>query len=109
MLGPDLTGARTKGKDFLLKSILEPNAEISARFGTSVIETKEGENLVGIIADQNLSTITLRQRGGPIVWPVLNVQTVQNPSWSLMPDGLEQGLSTQDMADLLDYVMTATQ
>jgi hypothetical protein len=51
--------------------------------------------------------MTLRQPGGvQLVWPRLNVRSAQNPDWSLMPDGLEEGFSLQDMADLLQYLMT---
>jgi hypothetical protein len=34
---------------------------------------------------------------------VLSFQTMQ--AWSLMPEGLQEGLSPQAIADLLDYIM----
>lgn len=106
-LGPDLAGVRVQGKQKLLAAILEPSAEVSPPYATSVLETRTGETLVGIVAEDNLATVTLRQPGGAVaVWPRLNVQSLQSQPWSLMPDGLEQGLAAQDMADLLDYLMT---
>jgi putative heme-binding domain-containing protein len=105
--GPDLTAARAGGKEKILSSILEPSLSVVPAYSTWIVETKEGENLVGIKADDDLATITLRQPGGvQLVWPRLNVRSAQNPDWSLMPDGLEEGFSLQDMADLLQYLMT---
>jgi putative membrane-bound dehydrogenase-like protein len=106
-LGPNLAGARTKGKLFILGAILEPHASVAPEYATCVVETKEGENVVGIESDDNLTTITVRQpRGDQVVWPKSNVQSIRTTKWSMMPDGLEAGLSPQDMADLLDYLMT---
>jgi len=105
--GPDLTGARTKGKERLLEAILEPSTEISPAYATSVIQTQEGENLMGIVGDETSRTITVKQVGGNrAVWPWLNVRTINRERWSLMPAGIEQGLSAQDMADLLNYLMS---
>jgi putative heme-binding domain-containing protein len=104
--GPDLTGIRASGREKILTAILEPSLNVAPDYSTWIIETKEGENLIGIKTDDDLPTITLRQPGGvQVVWPRLNVRSAQNPNWSLMPDGLEQGLSEQDMADLIEYVM----
>jgi len=104
--GPDLRAARAIGKEQILDAILEPSQNVAPEYATWVVETKDGETLIGIKADDDLPTITLRQPGGvQLVWPRLNVRSAQTPNWSLMPSGLEQGLSAQDMADLLEYVI----
>ncbi|HWH70810.1 MAG TPA: c-type cytochrome, partial [Candidatus Sulfotelmatobacter sp.] len=106
-LGPDLTGARIHGKEKLLAAILEPKAGMSPQYAACLLQTKEGESLLGIPSEANAAAITLRQpKGVQIVWPRLNVQFLQPQPWSLMPENLEQGLAPQDMADLLDYLMT---
>lgn len=107
--GPGLVEIRPQGKEQALKAILEPNALVRDRYATWVFQTMDGDNLVGIKTDDNLASITLRQPGGRgVVCPRLNLRGFQMKTWSLMPLGLEQGLSTQDMADLLEYVFTAT-
>jgi putative heme-binding domain-containing protein len=64
--------------------------------------------LVGIKTDQGPSTFTLRQPGGIAkVWSMECVRSMETQPWSLMPEGLEQGMDTQDMADLLEYITTA--
>lgn len=106
-LGPDLLASRTKGKSALLTGILEPNASIPREYATCVVETKDNDNLVGILAEEGPVTLTLRQPGGiQQVWPKLNLEPVQVQDWSLMPEGLEEGLGSKDMADLLEYLLS---
>ena len=105
--GPDLTAARLGGKQKILNAVLEPNLNIAAEYATCIVETKGGENLIGIKREDGSSTITLRQPGGTqLVWPRFNTRNTQTPNWSLMPGNLAQGLSTQDMADLLEYIVS---
>lgn len=104
-LGPDLLRARTFTRQELLAKIVEPNANVRPDYTTQVVQSKDGENMVGIVSDENRWTLTLAQAGGNrLVWPQVNVGAITPRSWSLMPDGLEQGLGTQDMADLLEYL-----
>ena len=108
-LGPDLARAKLLGKEKLLSAILEPNLEITPGYATSVVETRGRDNLIGIVIDENEATITLRQPGDvEVVWPRRNIQSIQPQIWSLMPDGMEQGLTPQAMADLLEYIMMTT-
>jgi len=105
--GPDVTGARVFGKERVLSAILEPNAELRRKYLTYVVETMAGEPLIGLLGDENPTTITIQRLDrGPVVLPRTNLQYVQAQPWSLMPVGLEEGLTAQDMADLLEYIMT---
>jgi putative membrane-bound dehydrogenase-like protein len=109
-IGPDLSGVRLYGKEGALRAILEPNATSRSDSPTCVVTTAEGENLIGVMREENAATITLQPaRGGPIVLPRDNILSLQTQPWSLMPDRLEAGLTAQNMADLLEYVMTAAQ
>jgi putative heme-binding domain-containing protein len=105
--GPDLTTVGLKGKEKLLIKILQPGAVVSPQYATWIAETQAGENLVGLKESDNPTTVTLRQPdGAPAVWPRSNLQSLEKRPWSLMPAGLEEGLSLQDMADLLQYLIT---
>ncbi len=106
-IGPDLAEARIQGKPRLLASILQPSLEVRPDFQTQLVQTQGGENLVGIITDENQTTITLRRPEGlDLVWPRSNVEVISPQPWSLMPTGLENGLTLQSMADLLEYIAT---
>jgi putative membrane-bound dehydrogenase-like protein len=106
-LGPDLAGARVYGKEHALAAILQPNRKVRPNDSPYVVETGGGETLIGLLRDANSTTLTLRQPGGvAMVLPRANVPYLLAQPWSLMPTGLEAGLAPQDMADLLEYIMT---
>ena len=66
----------------------------------------QGEVVIGLLRDENALTISLQQLNGPpVVLPRANVRYAQAQPWSLMPEGLEEGLTRQGMADLLEYVL----
>ena len=96
-------------REEVLTAILEPNAGVRRDYLTYVVETADGESLMGILRDQNPATITLQGlNGAQVVLPRSNIQYLQAQPWSLMPEGLEAGLTPQGMADLLEYVATAS-
>lgn len=106
--GPDLAGVRVFGKERALSAILEPNAELRRQYLTYVVETTAGEPIIGLLRDENPTTITIQRLDrGPVVLRRTNLQYIQAQPWSLMPAGLEEGLTAQDMADLLEYVVAA--
>jgi putative heme-binding domain-containing protein len=106
-LGPDLVTVRNGGREKILTSLIDPNREMNGNFAACLIETKDGETLLGIVAGENASSVTLRMAGGmTTVLPRDRIATRQNQDRSLMPEGLEEGLSMQDMADLLEFVLT---
>jgi putative membrane-bound dehydrogenase-like protein len=104
-VGPDLESVRTAGKETIFNNILDPNREINQRFVTSEIKTKNDEDLVGIISNDAPNGITLRQANGIDTFvPRTQIRAVRQTGKSLMPEGLEAGLSAQDFANLLTYV-----
>jgi putative membrane-bound dehydrogenase-like protein len=108
-IGPDLVSARIYGKGRILAAILEPNAEVWRDFLPYVIETTEGETLIGLLRGDNAATVSLQPLNGrPVVLPRANIQDLQAQPWSLMPERLEEGLTPQGMADLLEYILRPT-
>jgi len=107
-VGPDLTTVRNAGKEKMLVNILDPNREVAPNYVAYAVETRGGDSLVGIIAAETASSVTVRQPfGKDTVVPRSDIRRVRSQQMSLMPEGLEQGLKPQDMADLLEFVFTA--
>lgn len=107
-VGPDLASVATSGKEKLLVSILDPNAEVAAAFVAYTVETKDGESQVGVLAGESPLHVLLKLPNGES--PRLRRETIsalRASDKSLMPEGMEEGLSAQDIADLLEFVATA--
>jgi putative heme-binding domain-containing protein len=107
-LGPDLVTVKNMGKEKLLVNILDPNREVRPEFVSYVVETKDADSLIGVVVTETATGVTLRQAyGKEDVIPRTNIRRMQSQGQSLMPEGLEAGLTPQDLADLIDYVETA--
>jgi putative heme-binding domain-containing protein len=105
--GPDLAEMRALSRDRLLSAIIQPSAEVPPQYLTYVIETKTGQIRIGLMQEQNPKTVVLKTTSGnELVLPRSNIQSVQPQPWSLMPEGLEQGLTPNTMADLLAYIFS---
>src|SRR6185295_6578004 len=104
-VGPDLAGARNGGKEKLLANILDPNVEVSPNYFAYVVETIEGDSYTGLIVNENASSVTIRQPLGiEVVVARAQLARMQASKLSLMPEGLEEGLTNGDLADLMDFI-----
>jgi putative heme-binding domain-containing protein len=105
-LGPDLETVKNSGKDKLLTNILDPNREVAPNYTAYVVETKDGDSQVGIIASETASGVTLRMAYGmEVAVPRDTIKSMRSAGLSMMPEGLEEGMKGQDLADLMEYVM----
>ena len=72
-----------------------------------LVETKSGESLVGIVTD-TASGVTVRKPfGKDTVVLRSDIKRIESQHISLMPEGVEDGMKPQDMADLLEFIFTA--
>ena len=107
-VGPDFASVANNGKEKLLTSILDPNAEVAAAYIAYSVETKRGETFVGVLAGENPASVALKMPNGETTHVAReNISSMRGSDKSLMPDGLEEGLSAQDVADLLEFMTHA--
>ena len=87
-------------------SILDPNREVAPDYVGYVVELNDGRTLTGIIAAQTPNSITLKQAGsGGEVILRSDIKEMKSSSLSLMPEGFEQSIKPEEMADLLAFLM----
>ncbi len=106
-LGPDLITVKSKGREALLTSILQPHQEVAPHYIAYDVTTKDGNAYTGIVVRDDATGLTLKiMGGGEIVLPRAQVRGSRSNGLSLMPEGLEAGLKPGDMADLLTFIET---
>ena len=89
----------------LLQDFLDPNRQIAPDYAAYEIIPKTGEPAVGLIASETAQRLTLRHPGAPdSSWARSEIREIRATGRSLMPEGLEEGLSHQDVADLLSFL-----
>jgi putative heme-binding domain-containing protein len=104
-VGPDLMPLGDKTPQDFLLAILDPSSAIEPRFIQYNIETKDGRSLSGIIRAETAGSLTLVQGGG-VEEKILRSDIVEKraSNLSLMPEGLEEGNTSQNFADLIAYL-----
>jgi len=109
--GPDLANVGEKfPKRELIRSVLEPSANIAVGYGTTVVETKDGEQHQGIVKEAGDSWVSLMGADGKLTrFENRDIKTQHTSTVSLMPEGLQNGLSFQDFTDLIAYLESLRQ
>jgi putative heme-binding domain-containing protein len=105
-LGPDLSEIGGKlGKDALYQSILEPSAGVSFGFEAWNLTLGNGDEAYGLIASETADEIAVKAVGGIVTrFKKSDVASRQQSRLSIMPAGLQGGMTTQEFVDLVEYL-----
>ena len=106
--GPALTEIGDKlPKAGLYHAILDPNAGISFGYEGWTIRTRDGQQLVGMIASETDDEIVMRLVGGiQRRVPKSTIAERKRMDTSLMPHGLERTMNEADLVHLVEYLST---
>ena len=109
--GPDLFAVGDKfGRRDLVDAVLTPSAVISPGYGTVIVETKVGEERQGILKQATDAGVQLMGADGKLVFiATADIREQRGSTLSLMPEGLQAGLSLKEFADLTEYLTTLKQ
>jgi putative heme-binding domain-containing protein len=105
-VGPDLAGIALRyKKEDLMTSILEPSKQIANGYETHVITTTSGNVITGIFKGDDGDAITIMDADGK-EHRILkkNIDDRKTSPISTMPNGLSDGMTLQDFADLIAYL-----
>ncbi len=105
-LGPDLTRiGQVRTEMDLLESIIYPSASFVRSYEPFTVAVKDGEDVTGIVRKDAPDEVVLAN--GPETEARIarsDVVEMRPGKVSLMPDGLEQALTRQELADLLAFL-----
>jgi len=107
-LGPELKGAVARmSREDLFTAILDPNLEVSPTYATTAIVTQEGQVYHGLVVYESPES-TLLQTGPDTTVRITGVEagSQRKSLQSLMPNGLLDTFSDQDLSDLYAYLKT---
>lgn len=106
--GPDLFTAGDKfPRAELIDAILNPSATIAIGYSTTVVTTQSHEVVVGVLkeaTDQHLGLMGVDGKMQRV--PLSDVLARRNTLESIMPEGLEAGVSPQEFTDLIEYLVS---
>ena len=109
-VGPELSFVGTsRTREFLLESILDPDAVITSGYKTILILTKEGKFITGIKKNEDDSGFDIVDKNGKDRHiPRNRIKKFKTQKVSTMPGNFKDLLETQEVADLLAYLGTLT-
>lgn len=104
-VGPDMVTVKTRGRDGILSAILDPHKEVAPQYIAYTFTKKDGSIVPGIVSQDDANGVTIKMMGGAEVSiPRNDIKGSSSNGQSLMPEGLENGMTPQDMADLLAFI-----
>ena len=107
-VGPALDSIGTKyTRAQILESVLYPSKQIAAGYEQSLVRTKDGNTYAGVVRQETPDEITLfDSTAKKIVVRKSDIQVRKTTPVSVMPEGLQQGLTPQQFADLISYLQS---
>jgi putative heme-binding domain-containing protein len=109
--GPDLTGlaGRFSAKD-LLESVVDPSKTVSDQYAAVVIRTHDGQTVTGRIVNLNGDNLQINtdmlNPGGTVAVKRQDIDVMQPSTLSMMPNGLLDTLSEEEVKDLLAFLLS---
>ena len=108
-IGPDITGAQRTNIDYVLENLVDPSAAVAKDFQMELIRTETGRVITGMIVDESDSAITIQTANEKVVLPKSEIEERSLSKVSMMPDGLLQTLTNDQIRDLIGYLASPMQ
>ncbi len=104
-IGPDITGSQRTNLDYLLQTLIDPSAAVNKDYQMQVLQTIDGRTITGLVIDESKAAVTVQTVNEKLVVPVIEIEERQISPVSMMPDGLLQNLTSDQVRQLLAYLM----
>jgi putative membrane-bound dehydrogenase-like protein len=107
-LGPDLSGVtRRFSREDFFTAIIAPNRDVSPRYQTIMIQTKNGKTYSGLAVYESVDGLILRNSTNQTFRIEADeIEQRRILKTSLMPKGLLKDLKPEDLADLYTYIQS---
>jgi putative heme-binding domain-containing protein len=104
-IGPDLSAVDRKDLGVLLPNVIDPSAVIREGYQQYVVTSGDGRVLEGLLAESTAQKVTvLDARGVRTTLRKKEIESMRRSESSLMPEGLLDGLSDQELRDLFAFL-----
>ncbi|MCC7087181.1 MAG: DUF1080 domain-containing protein [Pirellulales bacterium] len=107
-IGPDITGANRPNLDYLLENILDPSAVVPKEYRMTVF-SENGRVINGIVKTRNANVVTVQTAIGLVTIQTSDIESENDTSTSLMPEGQLKPLSDNDVRALIAYLQSPGQ
>ncbi len=103
--GPDLSTLKSRNPHSIITEIINPNNSIADKYGSWDLVLKNGDKISGIIISENEKSLFLKMIGGKTQEiSVSKIETKNISKISAMPNGFENAITVENMADLVSFI-----
>jgi putative heme-binding domain-containing protein len=109
--GPDLSklDEKKRAPEYLLKSILEPSAEIEEKYRSRIFQMSSEAIISGMVVEETKDQIKIMvdplAKGEPTILEKADIEAEKKSEVSTMPQGLLSKLTREEILDLMAYVI----
>jgi putative heme-binding domain-containing protein len=104
-VGPDLSGIGARSKETLLVDLFDASRQVTPQYVSYTLLTDDGQVMTGVLVSETAESVTLRRAEGVQDFVLRSkIEELRSTGKSLMPDGFEENLSPEDVADLLAFL-----
>lgn len=103
-IGPELTGSQRRNPDYLLTKLLAPNAVVARDYLMTIITTRDGRTVAGLVKEENDRTLLLQTATQEVRLQKSDIEERTRSNQSLMPEGMLEKLNPQEIRDLIGYL-----
>ena len=106
-IGPDLSGVGAMGDEAILRNIITPNAAMENGYRIYRMEMKSGDLVDAFYVSEDKDAVVIRQPGVPDRRvPKAEIRSAKYLRRSLMPEGILNGMTPEQVTDLFAYLRT---
>ncbi|WP_080237270.1 PVC-type heme-binding CxxCH protein [Spirosoma rigui] len=104
--GPKLSEIGSKlPKEGQYLAILHPDAGISFGYEGWEVKFKDGSTMAGIVSSKTETDLQMKFPGGVVTnYKMADVVSMKKMDSSMMPSGLQEAMSNQELVDLVEYL-----
>lgn len=108
-VGPDITGSNRVNLDYLLENVLDPSAVIQKEYAATIVETKAGRVITGIVKSESPAAYTVVTATETLTLPRDDVDSLKATPTSMMPDDQLKDFKQHEIRALFAYLQHPVQ
>jgi putative membrane-bound dehydrogenase-like protein len=105
-IAPKLQGTGSKGIDYAIENVIDPNAVIGKDYQARVIRTKDGQVITGLVQADSTSSMSIRTATETIEVDKEQIEELKVSENSFMPVGLLDTLDERQRIELFKYLLS---
>ncbi len=108
-IGPDLTGSNRDSSEYLLDNIIDPSRIVPRGMRQVIFLLDDGRVITGVPIREDDHTVTIQTADSVKTLDTSAIERRRQQETSLMPEGLLENLSNQDVRDLFAFLQSSKQ